>query len=103
MRFHLIFNVAHGQSNGFLYFPKDFENRGLEMGGCGSGRHHGARKRRVESCLSVDVRQLARAGALAPDATGTLTWERNRGAHFRGNLWDVQRCAHCAASGRTGQ
>jgi hypothetical protein len=46
------------------------------MGGCGSGRHHGVRKRRVESCLALDVNELRRKGALAPGAFGTLTWER---------------------------
>ncbi|MGH6673882.1 MAG: hypothetical protein ACRECV_18185 [Xanthobacteraceae bacterium] len=35
------------------------------------------RKRRVESCLSLDVRELRRKGALAPAATGTLTWDRD--------------------------
>jgi hypothetical protein len=47
------------------------------MGGCGSGRHHGARNRRVESCLGLDVNELRRKGALTPGATGTLTWERD--------------------------
>jgi hypothetical protein len=46
------------------------------MGGCGSGRHRGARKRRIESCLALDVNQLRRKGALTPGASGTLTWER---------------------------
>jgi hypothetical protein len=46
-------------------------------GGSGrrSGRHGGARKRRVESCLALDVNELR--GALTPGATGTLTWERD--------------------------
>lgn len=47
------------------------------MGGCGSGRHRGARKRRVESCVALDVNELRRKGALVPGATGTLTWERD--------------------------
>jgi hypothetical protein len=46
------------------------------MGGCGSGRHRGARKRRVESCLALDVNELRRKVALTPGASGTLTWER---------------------------
>jgi hypothetical protein len=46
----------------------------------GSGRHGGARKRRVESCLALDVNELRRKGALAPGASGSLTWERDRGA-----------------------
>jgi hypothetical protein len=46
------------------------------MGGCGSGRHNGARKRRVESFLTLDVNVLHRKGALTPGASGTLTWER---------------------------
>lgn len=50
------------------------------MGGCGSGRHRGVRKRRVESCLALDVNELRRKGALTPGATGTLTWERDRDA-----------------------
>lgn len=50
------------------------------MGGCGSGRHRGARKRRVESCIALDVNELRRKGALTPGAYGTLTWERDRGA-----------------------
>jgi hypothetical protein len=33
------------------------------------------RKRRVESCLALDVNELRRKGALAPGACGTLTWE----------------------------
>lgn len=47
------------------------------MGGCGSGRHNGVRKRRVESCIALDVRELARMGALALGAAGTLTWQRD--------------------------
>ncbi len=50
------------------------------MGGPGSGRHHGAKKRRVESCLALDVNELRRQGALAPGVSGTLTWERDSGA-----------------------
>lgn len=47
------------------------------MGGAGSGRrYNGVRKRRVEDCLALDVRELRRKGALVPGATGTLTWER---------------------------
>ncbi len=47
------------------------------MGGCGSGRHNGVRKRRVESCLALNVNELRREGALVPGAAGTLTWERD--------------------------
>jgi ABC-type multidrug transport system fused ATPase/permease subunit len=47
------------------------------MGGCGSGRHHGVRKRRVESCVALDVNELRRKGVLTPGASGTLTWERD--------------------------
>jgi hypothetical protein len=43
------------------------------MGGPGSGRHNGAKKRRVESCLALDVNELRRAGALVPSAGGTLS------------------------------
>ena len=45
------------------------------MGGCGSGRHRGVRKRRVESCLALDVNELRRKGVLTPGAFGTLSWE----------------------------
>jgi hypothetical protein len=47
------------------------------MGGCGSGRHGGVRKRRVESCLALDVNELRRRGALTPGASGTLTSEHD--------------------------
>jgi hypothetical protein len=50
------------------------------MGGCGSRRHHGAKKRRVESCLALDVNELRRKGALTPGGSGTLIWERERDA-----------------------
>jgi hypothetical protein len=50
------------------------------MGGCGSGRHQGVSKRRVESCLALHVKELRRTGALTPGASGTLTWERDRDA-----------------------
>jgi hypothetical protein len=46
------------------------------MGGCGSGRHHGVRKRRVESCLALDVNELRRKGVLTLGASGTLAWKR---------------------------
>jgi hypothetical protein len=51
------------------------------MGGCGSGRHRGVRKRRVESCLALNVNELRRKGALTPGGAGTLTWERNGEIH----------------------
>jgi len=45
------------------------------MAGFGSGRHQGAKKSRVESHLvSLKVSELQRLGALAPDASGTLSW-----------------------------
>lgn len=44
------------------------------MGGPGSGRHDGVKKRRVEFCLALDVNELRRAGALVPSACGTLSW-----------------------------
>jgi hypothetical protein len=47
------------------------------MGGCGSGRHRGAKKRCVETCISLNVNELRRSGALTPGATGTFIWERN--------------------------
>lgn len=46
------------------------------VGGRGSGRHNGARKHRVESCLTLDVNVLHRKGALTPGASGTLLWGR---------------------------
>jgi hypothetical protein len=49
------------------------------MGGCGSGRHNGLKKRRVESCLSLDANELRRRGALAPGACGTLSWDGGHG------------------------
>jgi hypothetical protein len=45
------------------------------MGGPGSGRHNGAKKRRVESCLALDVNELRREGALTPGACGTFEWQ----------------------------
>ena len=51
------------------------------MGGCGSGRHRGARKRRVEFCLALDVNELRHKGALTPGASGTLTWEHDGDVH----------------------
>jgi hypothetical protein len=50
--------------------------KGGALGGCGSGRHKGVTKRRVESCLALDVNELRRMGALTPGASGTLTWDR---------------------------
>ena len=44
------------------------------MGGFGSGRHGGAKKPRVEAHLALKVGELQRLGALAPDASGTLSW-----------------------------
>jgi len=44
------------------------------MGGFGSGRHGGAKKRRVEAHLALKLGELQRLGALAPDASGTLSW-----------------------------
>jgi hypothetical protein len=48
--------------------------------GRGFGRHRGAKKHRVESCLALDVNALRRKGALTPGTSGTLSWERDRGA-----------------------
>jgi hypothetical protein len=50
------------------------------MGGPGSGRHNGAKKRRVESCLALDVNELRRAGALVPGTCGTLSWQYDSAA-----------------------
>jgi hypothetical protein len=46
------------------------------MGGPGSGRHNGVKKRRVESCLALDANELRCEGALAPGACGELSWQR---------------------------
>lgn len=66
------------------------------MGGCGSGRHHGVRKRRVESCLALDVNELRRNGALMPGASGTLIWERDgnsaASANFRTETAELILC-----------
>jgi hypothetical protein len=45
------------------------------MGGPGSGRHNGTKKRRVESCLTLNVNELLREGALVPGTCGTLSWQ----------------------------
>jgi hypothetical protein len=50
------------------------------MAGCGAERHHGARKRRVESCIALNMNELPK-GALAPGASGTLTWELDGDIH----------------------
>jgi hypothetical protein len=50
------------------------------MGGPGSGRHDGVKKRRVESCIALDVNELRRAGALVPGTCGTLSWQCDSGA-----------------------
>jgi len=49
-------------------------------GSYGSGRHHGAKKRRIESCLALNVNELGRQGVLTPGVSGTLAWETERGA-----------------------
>jgi hypothetical protein len=58
-----------------------------------SGRHHGVRKRRVESCLALDVNELRRKGALTPGVAGILTWERSGDAQasvdFRADSGDL--------------
>jgi hypothetical protein len=68
------------------------------MGGCGSGRHQGVKKRRVESCLALSVSELWRKGALAPGASGTLTWERDGDAQasiaFRADAEALILCYH---------
>jgi hypothetical protein len=55
------------------------EGRGGARSGArpGSGRHKGLKKRRVESCLALDVNDLRRAGALVPGSCGTLSWQRD--------------------------
>jgi hypothetical protein len=68
------------------------------MGGCGSGRHRGAKKRRVESCVALDVNELRRKGALAQGVSGTLTWERDGNAagsaDFRAGTAELILCYH---------
>jgi hypothetical protein len=58
--------------------------------------HNGVIKRRVESCLVLDVNELRRKGALAPGAFGTLTWERDRDAvasvDFRADTAELVLC-----------
>ena len=49
------------------------------MGGPGSGRHNDVKKRRVESCLALDVNELRRDGVLSPGAFGTLSWGSDNG------------------------
>jgi hypothetical protein len=73
------------------------------MGGCGSGRHNGVRKRRVESChLALDVNELRRKWALTPAAMGTLTWEGESGAAgsvaFRMDKATLTLCYYAAGS-----
>jgi hypothetical protein len=50
------------------------------MGGRGSGRHNGAKKRRVEACVALDVNELRRTGALVPGVCGTLSWQEENSA-----------------------
>jgi hypothetical protein len=50
------------------------------MGGPGSGRHNGVKKRRVESCLALDVSELRREGVLSPGESGALSWGRGNAA-----------------------
>jgi hypothetical protein len=44
------------------------------MGGIGSGRRGGLKKRRVEAHIALKVGELQHAGGLAPGASGTLSW-----------------------------
>jgi hypothetical protein len=50
-----------------------FRKSVIGMGGFGSGRHGGAKKRRVEAQVALKLTELQRAGALAPNASGTLS------------------------------
>jgi hypothetical protein len=74
------------------------------MGGPGSGRHNGVKKRRVESCLALDVDELRHAGVLALGVSGTLSWDSDHGAlslAFRAEaeaIVLVYRTEHLAAS-----
>lgn len=45
------------------------------MGGLGSGRRSGFGRDTVESCRSIDVNRLHRAGCLAPDWRGGWEWK----------------------------
>jgi hypothetical protein len=67
----------------FLATPRGWPTsggRGPEGPPFGLGLHKGAKKRRVESCLALDVNELRRAGALVPGACGTLSWGCNDNA-----------------------
>jgi hypothetical protein len=74
------------------------------MGGPGSGRHDGVKKRRVESCLALDANELRREGALTQGACGTLSLGTDHGAlslAFRAEadaLVLLYRAEHIAAS-----
>lgn len=69
-----------------------------------SGRHNGVKKRRVESCLALDVNELRRVGALTQGTCGTFSWDCDHGAlslAFRAEadaLVLVYRTEHIAAS-----
>ena len=73
------------------------------MGGCGSGRHHGVRKRRVESCLALDVNVLRRLDALAPGASGTLMWERDGDARVSVRFRAEKATSFCLMTMETGE
>ena len=47
------------------------------MGGLGSGRPSGSGRTTVESCRSVDVSRLHKAGCLCPGWSGAWQWTRD--------------------------
>lgn len=47
------------------------------MGGLGSGRPGGFGRHTVESCRSIDINSLQRAGCLSPGWSGTLQWTQD--------------------------
>src|SRR3954452_7352208 len=47
------------------------------MGGFGSGRRSGGGREVVESCRSLDVNRLHRAGCLRPGWSGSWLWTRD--------------------------
>jgi hypothetical protein len=46
------------------------------MGGFGSGRPAGKGRQTVESCRSLDIRELQRSGCLTPGWHGDLQWQK---------------------------
>jgi predicted RecB family endonuclease len=47
------------------------------MGGLGSGRPSGSGRTKVESCRSIDVNRLHKAGCLRPGWSGAWQWTRD--------------------------